>query len=72
MLKILTAGPKTADELARAHFEERLLEGFGSIMAANEVISHCELMVACGDLTVADDNIYEATGGHKFESYISW
>ncbi len=70
MLEILRTGPKTADELATAHFEERLLEGFGSIMAANEVISHCELLTGCGDVTVVDGNRYEATGSSNFENYI--
>ena len=70
MLEILRTGPKTADELAKAHFEERLLEGFGSIMAANEVVSHCELLAACNDVIVLDDNRYEATGSENFASYI--
>ena len=70
MLEILRTGPKTADELATAHFEERLLEGFGSIMAANEVISHCELLTGSGDVTVVDANRYEATGSSNFENYI--
>jgi len=42
IIEILRTGPKTAEELAREHFEERLLEGFGSIMAANEIVSHCD------------------------------
>jgi glyoxylase-like metal-dependent hydrolase (beta-lactamase superfamily II) len=70
MIEIIRTGPKTAGELARAHFEEKLLEGFGSIMAANEVVSHCELLAACGDVTLADDNRYEATGSCNFEQYI--
>lgn len=70
MLEILKTGPKTADELARVHFEERLLEGFGSIMAANEVISHCELLAACGDVALVNENSYAATGSDNFVNYI--
>ena len=50
IIDILNNGPKTAEEIAAEHFEERLLEGFGNIMAANEIVSHCELLIESGDL----------------------
>jgi len=70
IIEILRSGPKTAEELAREHFEERLLEGFGSIMADNEIVSHCEFLAACGDVVVVDQNQYGATGTSKFEKSI--
>ncbi len=70
IIEILQNGPKTAEELAREHFEESLLEGFGSLMAANEIISHCELLARCGDIVRVNGNKYEQTGTGCFESYI--
>jgi len=70
ILEILDRRPKTAEEIAREHFDEKLLEGFGSMMAANEAISHCELLIACGDVTAIDGNQYAATGQTDFKAYI--
>ena len=70
IIEILRTGPKTAEELAREHFEETLLEGFGSIMAANEMVSHCELLSTCGDIVDVDDDKYAVTGTGNFEEYI--
>ena len=70
IIEILQSGPKTAEELAKEHFEESLLEGFGSIMAANEIVSHCELLIGCGDIAVVDENKYDLTGTGNFEKSI--
>ena len=70
IIEILRTGPKTAEELAREHFEERLLEGFGSIMAANEIVSHCEFLTACGDIVGVNENKFSQTGTLNFEKYI--
>ena len=70
ILTILCTGSKSADEIARAHFEEKLLEGFGSMMAANEIVSHCELLIKSGDVVSAAGNTYGATGSTHFETYI--
>lgn len=70
ILEILSSRPKTAAEIAIEHFEAKLLEGFGSLMAANEVVSHCELLIACGDVTTVDGNNYEATGKSEYKIYI--
>jgi glyoxylase-like metal-dependent hydrolase (beta-lactamase superfamily II) len=70
IINILGSGPKTADEIAREHFEEHLLEGFGSIMAANEVVSHCELLIKNGDVLKTDDQKYATTGSAFFEKTI--
>jgi len=41
-------------------------------MAMNEIQSHCELMVGCGDLRVREeDKGYESTGSHYFETLIT-
>ena len=70
ILDILDGRPKTAAEIAREHFDEKLLEGFGSLMAANEVISHCELLMASGDVTEVDGNQYGVTGKTNYQEYI--
>jgi hypothetical protein len=70
IIKILNNGPKTADDIAAEHFEKRLLEGFGNIMAANEIISHCELLIESGDVITVDGNCYAASGKTQFETYI--
>lgn len=70
IIEIFKSGPKTAEEIAAVHFEKRLLEGFGSIMAANEIVSHCELLIESGDVTTVNGNAYTATGSMQFETYI--
>ena len=67
IIEILNNGAKTAEEIAAAHFEESLLEGFGSIMAENEIVSHCELLIECGDVTPLNGSTYAATGSMQFE-----
>ena len=70
IIEILNSKPKTADEIAREHFEERLLEGFGSFMAANEIISHCELLLNSADVVSVNGDKYSATDSEDFEAYI--
>jgi glyoxylase-like metal-dependent hydrolase (beta-lactamase superfamily II) len=70
IIDILRSGAKTAEEIAAIHFEERLLEGFGSIMAANEIESHCELLTDSGDVAPVNGNSYVATGSMQFETDI--
>jgi len=70
ILKILAKGPKTAREIAVEHFEDRLLKGFGMVMAENEVVSHCELLIAANDVMATGDNEFMATGNSNFESFI--
>ena len=70
IIEIANDRPKTAEEIADEHFDERLLEGFGALMAANEVISHCELLIASGDVAAVEENKYIATGITNFDFYI--
>jgi glyoxylase-like metal-dependent hydrolase (beta-lactamase superfamily II) len=70
ILDILSAGPKTAQEIAKEHFEERLLKGYGRLMAENEVVSHCELLISCGNVRTLDNGTYEATGNTDVADYI--
>jgi len=70
ILRILSSGPRTADEIAECHFDPGLLEGFGRPMALNEVVSHCELLVHCGDVGLDEGGRYFSTGSSTFESYI--
>lgn len=70
IIEILAHGPKTAEEIAKEHFEEHLLKGLGSLMAANEIISHCELLTAAGDLSEIEQHKYETAGSSVFEGLI--
>jgi glyoxylase-like metal-dependent hydrolase (beta-lactamase superfamily II) len=70
IIAILNTGPKTAEQIAAEHFEERLLEGLGSFMAANEIVSHCELLIESNDVVEVDGNGYAATGSMLFETFI--
>ena len=40
------------------------------MMAENEILSHCELLMKNGDLTSVNDNRYVATGKNNFENSI--
>jgi len=70
VLKIVRQKRKTARGIAQEHFDERQLKGYGILMAENEIVSHCELLEACGDIRTAGDHHYLATGTTNFESYI--
>jgi len=70
ILKILSQGPKTAREIAAAHFEEPLLKGYGIMMAENEILSHCELLSASKDVFLVEDTGFAAIGSSNFESLI--
>lgn len=70
ILEIVSTGPKSADDIAREHFTAPLLKGFGKLMAANEIISHCELMATAGDLVAVGKHRYESTGSRNFENLI--
>ncbi len=70
ILEILADEPMTDKAIARKHFEEKLLEGFGRLMAANEIVSHCELLIKSGDVMPTDVNKYTVTGTTNFERHI--
>ena len=70
ILEIVANGEKNVDEIARLHFKESLLKGPGKLMAANEIISHTEVMVASGDLVALKKHQYAATGSENSEGFI--
>ena len=39
-------------------------------MAANEIVSHCELLIESGDLTPVNGKAYAVTGSTQFETDI--
>ena len=39
-------------------------------MAENEIVSHCELLVESGDVTLQNGNAYAATSSMQFETDI--
>ena len=73
ILEILTQGPMTPGEIAKQHFPEDLLKGFGRMMATNEMISHLEFLEESGDARALNDGRYErtGTGNALFESAIN-
>lgn len=70
ILDLLDSQPRTPEEIANEHFEPHLLEGFGLHLAINEVLSHCELLEASGDITRIDKKII-TTGKREFEALIN-
>ena len=70
ILRILNRGPKTAKEIAVEHFEASLLEGFGILMAKNEIMSHCELLSASGDVILTEEMRFTATGTANYVATI--
>ena len=70
IMKILEQGPKTAGEIAVAHFDESLLKGMGLLMAENEILSHCELLSASNDVIVTGEKKFMSAGSTNFESFI--
>ena len=70
IIEILGPKPMKGKEIAREHFEEKLLEGFGSLMAVNEIVSHCELLIKSGDVVAVENNRYSVTGSTYFKRYI--
>lgn len=70
ILRIVATEGKHVDQIARQYFEASLLKGPGKMMAANEIISHSELLTACGDLQEVTHHCYVATGSGNFEEVI--
>jgi len=68
ILTILKNGPKTAEEVAREHFDPKRLKGFGLQMAVNEILSHAEFLQFAGDIRFDDGHKLEASGTSRFES----
>ena len=71
ILEIVMKGPKTAREIALEYFDAPLLKGFGILMAENEVVSHCELLIASGDVVSEEDEKFVGRGAMNFESAIN-
>jgi hypothetical protein len=70
ILEILSTGPKTAQDIAREHFEPGLLAGLGMGMATNEILSHCELLATAGDVAQLGDGRLEASGSSAYRAII--
>lgn len=70
ILEIVSGEARDVDEIARRHFKEVLLKGPGKRMAAYEIISHAEVLLACGDLVEVAKHRYAATGSAYFEQHI--
>ena len=71
ILAILAAGPKTAEDIAREHFEPKLLEGFGIDLAINEILSHCELLQLAGDVVSGPEGAMQRVGDDRFEPFVA-
>jgi glyoxylase-like metal-dependent hydrolase (beta-lactamase superfamily II) len=70
ILEILKGAPKTDREIALEYFDKPLLKGFGVFMAEREVLSHCELLAACGDVMTGLYGEHSVTGEMNFETLI--
>ena len=68
IITILQKGPKTAEDLAREHFDPDLLKGFGIKMAENEILSHTELLRISNDILLGEDGTFVGLGTSHFES----
>ena len=68
--RILSSGPKSLEEVATAHFRPELLKGHGISLASDEVVSHCELMAASGDVVFMEDGKIASRGTENFLSLI--
>ena len=70
IVDIVSGGHGTVEQIIKQHFEPSLLLGVGKYMASSEILSHCELLLGCGDLIETGENRYEVTGTHTFEDLI--
>jgi glyoxylase-like metal-dependent hydrolase (beta-lactamase superfamily II) len=70
ILDILKDGPRTLEQIVLAHFEPKLLKGFGFKLAENEVTSHLELLEHSGDVEWGREDEVKRTGTAHFEQSI--
>ncbi|MBM3131776.1 MAG: MBL fold metallo-hydrolase [Chloroflexi bacterium] len=57
VLDIVASKPKSIEEIVVEHFTPSQLEGFGRLMARNEIMAHIEVMEPYGDVRWAGDNM---------------
>ena len=69
ILRMLADGPRDAEAIARGHFAPEKLKGPGIMMARNEVVCHCELLMEAGAARRAGQ-AYEATGAGDIQAFI--
>ena len=69
ILEIVKEEPKSGKDIAVEYFEQSKLKGFGIFMAVNEILSHCELLIAANDVKI-EEGKFLSTGGSNFESFI--
>ena len=73
ILNIVNTGIYNVSEISVEYFEPSLLKGIGGkFLAENEILSHLEVMVECGDVKWEDfyDGIAKPTGFHRYEQAI--
>ncbi|MFZ5587154.1 MAG: MBL fold metallo-hydrolase [Thermodesulfobacteriota bacterium] len=70
ILAILVAGPQDAEGIARRHFAPEKLKGPGMMMATNEAVCHCELLLEAG-AAARSGKQYLATGAGDLEAFIA-
>ena len=69
IIRIIGKSSKNIREIMEAHFEPSQLEGIGANMAKNEIESHLELLLECGDIAF-EENRYSAAGSEHFKFHI--
>jgi glyoxylase-like metal-dependent hydrolase (beta-lactamase superfamily II) len=72
ILELVGQGRNTVDEMVERHFKPSQLKGYGKMMAANEIVSHCELLTGCGDLIRNGKGTYQCSGNHEFETILNY
>jgi glyoxylase-like metal-dependent hydrolase (beta-lactamase superfamily II) len=70
IVALLKEGPQTAEELARRHFDSKLLKGPGIRMATAEILSHAEFLLHSQDIQKDNNQCFEGGGTGHFESLI--
>jgi glyoxylase-like metal-dependent hydrolase (beta-lactamase superfamily II) len=70
ILTILKDGPRTPEEVARRHFDPKLLKGFGINLAVSEILSHAEFLLSSRDILRQENGSLLGLGSHHFEKII--
>ena len=70
-LVAISIGYDTVEAIVRKVFPARKLTGGAMFSAMTEVVSHLELLSACGDIDVTEDGIIRATGSHQFDTFVA-
>lgn len=68
ILTIVENKPAGVADIVAQHFEPSLIEGYGKLLAHNEIMAHLEIMEECGDVRwdSANKDLVKSTGSTNF------